>query len=435
MLIFGQALNALIVFAVYLLAKTLTQNRATALTASLIAGVFTLMPAYYVSWGRYTQLAGLLILPAAFALAVKIIRAPNIREVPKTTWLLASISCAGVFLVHYRVTAFWGLLLLAYLLVQIHPKHWLIASGKLALVGFISVFLLLPWLPETLIKLLLPRGMVLSSGEAAFSKIPWNFLKPGFGEVALVLAGIGLVLSILQRKRFPFALILWTGFMYLLANLGVFARIPGAGYVNPVSMEITLFMPIAVLGGYAVGGTLTLFDKLVSGRWQMVPRVLFCILGAVVAVLGAQRLLPTLNPITFLAREADFPAIDWIDENIPAGETILINPTVWGYGFYMGNDGGFWISALNAQLTIPPPVIYGMGSPEEIEQIHQIIEGVLPIGEDAPALWELLKSENIRFVYTGTRGGIISPHTLAESELFNERYQQNGTWVFETVEP
>jgi hypothetical protein len=194
-------------------------------------------------------------------------------------------------------------------------------------------------------------------------------------------------------------------------------------------------MPIAVLGGFAIGGILELFDRFLPGHWQIVPRALFVILGGGAAILGAQRLLPTLNPITFLAREADFTAITWINENIPQGETILINPTAWGYGFYMGNDGGFWISSLNAQLTIPPPVIYGMAEPNEIERIHKIIEGVLPIGEDAPALWELLKSENIRFVYTGARGGIISPQKLAESELFNLFYHQDGIWVFEIVDP
>ena len=76
MLLLGQVLNALIVFAVYLLAVTLTRQRTAGLAAAAVAGLFTPMPAYYTSWGRYTQLAGLLILPAGLALARLVIEQP-----------------------------------------------------------------------------------------------------------------------------------------------------------------------------------------------------------------------------------------------------------------------------------------------------------------------------------------------------------------------
>ncbi|HBY07090.1 MAG TPA: hypothetical protein DEH22_04635, partial [Chloroflexi bacterium] len=142
---------------------------------------------------------------------------------------------------------------------------------------------------------------------------------------------------------------------------------------------------------------------------------------------------PTLNPVTFLARQADFPAIHWIDQNIPEEETILINPTAWGYGLYMGNDGGYWISALTQHPTLPPPVLYGMGTRTEIEQVNQVAEGVRTAGDDPTALWALMRAENIRYVYTGGRGGAISPIALSQSELFAVRFQQNGTWVFEAL--
>jgi len=215
--------------------------------------------------------------------------------------------------------------------------------------------------------------------------------------------------------------------------MGIF-NLPGSGFVNPVSMEITLFMPIAVLAGIAVGGTLELLDKFIPDRWQITPRVVFLFTGVGVAILGARRLLPTLNPITFLAREEDFPALNWMEENLPESDTILINPTRWGYGLFMGNDGGYWISPLTGRQTMPPSALYGLGSQEEINEINQFIEAVLPIGEDATALWELLKLRNIHFVYTGARGGIISPQTLTDSELFSVQYHQNGTWVFKTLE-
>jgi len=431
MLIFGQVLNALMVFPIYLLAKNLTNNRSAGFTAALIVTSFTLMPAYYASWGRYTQLTGLLVLPATFTLIMKILQAKSFAEISKADWLLTTVACAGLFLIHYRVAAFLGMLILAYLLAQVSPKLWIKAIGKLALTGLLIVIFLLPWLPETFVQLLLPTGLKLSGGQVEFSNIPWNFLTPGLGETALILAGIGLVIGIISLKRFPFTLILWTGLLYLAANLGVFAHIPGAGFINPVSIDITLFIPIAILGGFAIGGLLVWFDKFIPVRWQLIPRVIFIALGIGGGILGAQRLLPTLNPITFLARDTDFPAIEWIDENIPTGETILINSMPWGYGLYMGSDGGYWISALSSHPTIPPPVIYGMGKADEINYINETSEAIRTVGENPAALWELMQAENFHFVYTGARGGVISPQALSQSELFSVRYQQDNTWVFE----
>jgi hypothetical protein len=431
-------------------------------------------------------LAGLLILPAALTLTLTVIgkQPPSaIRHLPSATRYLplAALTLAGLFLVHYRVTAFWGALLLAYLLFQVSPRKWLPTIGWLAVLGAAVFVLLLPWLPETLVNLLIPTGKKLSNGQAAWSGIPWGFLRSGLGIPALWMAGIGLALGLVLRRRFPFTVLAWTALLYLMANLGVFANVPGAGFINPVSMEITLFMPIAVLGGFAVGGGLEVVDRLTAFLARRVStaglfylpfahrvstsdslhspsaqrddappepvekpganaglpvlvRGALVLLGAWAGVLGAQRLLPTLNPGTFLAREADFPAIRWIDDNIPAGETILINPAAWGYGLYMGNDGGFWISALTAHPTLPPPVLYGMGTRAEREHVNAAVEAVQAAGSDPDALWEIMEAEGIRYVYLGARGGVISPRALERSARFAVRYHEGVTWVFERRE-
>lgn len=433
LLILGQVLNALMVFPIYLFVKNLTKNRTAGLAGSLIIGVFTLMPAYYTSWGRYTHLTGLLVLPVVFSFFTIIFTKGKLAaSQTRYLWAAGVITLTGLFLIHYRVAAFLGLLVFAYLIAQINPRKWIQSTSQLVLCSVFGFFLLLPWLPGLLTNLLIPKGLVWRGGDANFSQIPWNFLKPGLGEPALVLAGVGLVLAILSLKRFPITVLLWTGMMYLLANLSVFG-LPGANFVNPVSMEITLFMPISVLSGFAIGGSLDLLDKHLANRWHVIPKVLFVFVGSFTAILGVQKLLPTLNPITFLSREADFLAIKWIENNLPENEIILINPTGWGYGLYMGQDGGYWISPLTGHLTMPPAVLYGLGERNEIERINQFIEKVLPIGYDSGALWELMIRESIRFVYIGARGGVISPRALSESGLFLVRYEGDGTWVFETV--
>jgi asparagine N-glycosylation enzyme membrane subunit Stt3 len=74
LLILGQVINALMVFSVYYFALLITQRRATCLVAAVITGFMTPMPAYYTSWGRYTELAGLLIIPTAFGLVFSLVK-------------------------------------------------------------------------------------------------------------------------------------------------------------------------------------------------------------------------------------------------------------------------------------------------------------------------------------------------------------------------
>lgn len=424
----GQVLNAAIVLALYLFAHTLTRQRASALFAALIPGFFTLMPAYYAGWGRYTQLTGLLVLPVGLALAAQFQRErmAEQKEAAPLAIALAGLTFAGLFLIHYRVAAFLGLLLLVYLFVQTRWQNWPRHLGRLALAGLAAALLLLPWLIPTIRDFFAPKAQAWTGVGGGFSPIAWYFLEPVFGREVILLAVAGLLLSILQRQRYGFTVSLWVGLLYLAANMGVW-RLPGSGFITSLTVDISLFMPLAVLAGDVCGQAVNAL-ALLPGRWRTLSYALAVILAGAAAVIGAQRLLPTLNPVTFLARQSDRAAIDWIGQNIPPGETILINPTGWGYGLYIGNDGGYWIAPLTGRKTMPPPALYGLGEHAEIDQF---IGAILPLGQDAAALWEQMRLAEIRYVYLGARGGILSAQALADSENFILRYHADGNWVFE----
>jgi hypothetical protein len=123
----------------------------------------------------------------------------------------------------------------------------------------------------------------------------------------------------------------------------------------------------------------------------------------------------------------------WISENIPTEETILINPEGWGYGLYIGHDGGYWIAPLTGRRTIPPPVLYGLGPPEYINQINETIEEVIASSGDPQRLWELLGEQDIQYIYIGGRGGVLSASQLNESPLFEALFTRQGVWVFEAL--
>jgi hypothetical protein len=456
MLIFGQVLNALSVLAMYLLATNLTGNRHAGVFSALLCGLFTPMPAYYTSWGRYTHLAGLLILPAAFVLIRQLIdnrqtAPPESDMVDKEViepdqpplWkglLAAGVTGAGLFLIHYRVCFFLACLVLAYLLVRATTeRRWKSLPrdlGVTLLAALAAAVLVLPWLPATVSTLILPLAKMWSGeGASAFNTFAWNYLTAGLGNYTLLLAGLGFVLALLMRRWFALTLLLWTGLIFAAANLDML-NLPGSGFINNTSVQISLFAPISVLGGYfltmLVAGLRYLLGKLriKQQRAQAILYAIVCLICMAAIIRGARTLIPLLNPVTFLYRQADQAAMEWIEETIPPGETILLNTFSWGYSLYAGSDGGYWISPLAGIKTLPPPVLYGMShNAAEMGAINQLSQEIVAIGNQPEALATLMRQAGLRYVYIGAKGGSLSARVLLESGFFQALYQANGTWL------
>jgi hypothetical protein len=224
-------------------------------------------------------------------------------------------------------------------------------------------------------------------------------------------------------------LALWVGLLYLSANQGML-RLPLSTGINKTSVEIMLFVPIAALGGFLISDLLDLIGGFIPSRFRWAYLAVASIGAAGLALLGAQRLLPILNPATLLFRQADRPAITWIDANLPQGERFLINPFLWGYGIYAGQDGGFWITPLAGRGTLPPPVLYGLGTAEQKAAIVQASRQALDQAKDPAGLYALMQEQGIGYLYTGARGGAISSSALSQSALFDTVYHQDGVWIF-----
>jgi hypothetical protein len=439
MLLFGNVLNALAVLAVYLFTTTLTRSRLAGLIAALICGLVSPMPAYYTSWGRYTELAGLLILPAAFAFTVKFFEENEEKKLDSKTLLLGCLAFTGVLLVHYRVVAFLAILLAAFIIsqtpfsrekLQTYAQKGLTLAAVLVTAVFLSS---LPWvLPNISRTAAFALQSVGASGGKLFADFSLPLLTSALGTYSLWAAGLGLLLGIVQRKRFPYALLLWVIGMFCLANLSVYG-LPGGSFVNNTSVEISLFMPISLLGGYLVSQMIGIIRKLLPERFAPVEFLTYATAGLLVAFLGIQHLLPLLNPITELSRQGDRPAMLWIQKNIPMDETILINPFLWMTTVYAGNDGGYWITPLTGRKTIPPPIIYAFGSSQKVLQINDLCKEVVQAGSSPDKLWSLMQAQNIHYIFTGVRGGPIAVNRLAGSQHFQVIYAEQGAYMFKTI--
>lgn len=433
LLILGQVLNALTVFSVYLFSNILTRNRLAGLFAAIITGFLTPMPAYYSSWGRYTELMGILLLPVILSLISKLLIKSDTR---KTGWIIGfgALTAGGLFMIHYRVLAFLVSLVLFFIIIQLIRRdketnntttRILLAVGIMASLGIILVF---PWFIQTIKTNLLPYLTPVSNTSTPFSQdFSWPYLTSALGRQAMILAGLGLIWGVIKLKRLSFIIPIWVISLFIIANLGAL-KLPGGGLINNTSVEIMLFIPISILGGYFLAELINFWQDLIPSPFIFPAFTIVTILTVFVAFLGARQLIPILNPITILTRYPDLPALQWVRENIPQDETIVINPFAWGYGLYAGQDGGYWISALAGQPTIPPPVIYGLS--QEAPQLTEISRHVFSLSNDPPALWEYMHSHQLNYIYIGARGGVISPQKIAASALFHVLYYQDGVWVF-----
>jgi hypothetical protein len=449
MLLFGQVLNALSVYAVYLFTRVAVKDRWAAVIAAGIAAFFTPMPAYFTSWGRYTQLTGLLILPSALYFIQRLLDAPlsSARERRKNI-LLAGLAGAGLFLAHYRVAAFLAAYMAADLVTRGTFRLFNLSGNApdrsatlvrqarcIGLAAATGLFFTLPWLPSALTSFFIPKLTAWQATRAVwFGDFAWFYLTTAWGKPALALAGLGMALAALRRQRFAVTLVLWVALMFLMANLGALG-LPGAGFLNNTSVEISLFFPTAALAGYALGETHRLLSKALPLQARRAHTAAWAAAIAVVMLLAARQIVSILNPVTFLYRQDDRAALAWIAENIPPGETVLINPFPWGYGLYAGNDGGYWIAPLAGRQTLPPPVLYGFGDdPAKMETINWLSREASENAGDPKAIFSLMQAQKLRYIYIGRRGGVFSPSTFAASANFEAVYQQYGVWIFKTRE-
>ena len=431
LLLAGQFLNALCVLAVYLFTLLLARDRLAGVLAALVTGTLSLMPAYYVSWGRYTQLAGLLILPAALYLIWKFYDGHQRWR----SLVLAGLACAGLFLVHYRAMVFLAFLLLAWALAEMlrtlnrQPLWQTLPRLVLPPLGVAAaaIGLTLPWWPAFWQELALPVAAMETGSTAAVLKLNWGLINPIFGQQALLLALGGLAWGLLRRRWFAPLLALWVGMLFLAAhpaNLGL----RRGNLWNDTVAEITLFIPISVLAGYLVASALRLGEWTLPARLRIFGRALVVLAAAALALAGAEKLLPIVNTGTLLARQADRPALAWAAEHLPPGEQVLINPFWWGFNAYAGQDGGFWMAPLGERPSLPPPVLYPLG---DYQPVNRLLQQVTEKSRDPAALQALLRAADVHYIYTGARGGILSPRLLNESGLFQPLYQRDGVWIFE----
>lgn len=436
LLVMMQLLGTLLPLAIYSSGWWLTRRRGVALLAAFLVAIPFYFPAYYLSWGRLTQLSGVLILPlllgGSYALHTAVIQTR--RDVAHWAGLIGLLS-AGLFLVHFRVFVFYlplALLVGASLLVR---RRW---GGLVALAGggLLTAVLVLPrlWQLGTQANL----NTAVPAEVSSYYHFPINYITIGWEQyywyatasllILLLLATLWRWLPV-RQLAVPLLLLAWLGLTLMLAPGDIFPWRGILPAVNLNSLYIIFFVPQSLLLATAV---VKLWPVLARLHW-IVQLLLYAASGIVLMLLllfGVRQQISIVNEETRLAWPQDQAGIAWVGENIPPEAKIAVNSWLWLPTTWASSDGGGWLLPLTQRATTTPPVDYAFAG--------DWVRAVMAFNEEAREIegWhtavatDFLRQQGITHIYVGQKGGFLDPAELSANPDLTLLYQRDGVFVF-----
>ncbi|NTW03370.1 MAG: hypothetical protein HGA19_19195 [Oscillochloris sp.] len=461
----GQILNALCGIAVAGLAHYFWRRPSAAVGAAIAVGLISFMPAYYVSWGRYTQLSGMLMLPG-----LAIAWGEALHRSGRGRWILVVVLIAGLSLVHFRVLLFALALLAAQMVVWAAPQSFATLRVRFlsALAAAVAVALLTaPWLwllaHRTLLPALASEGGL--AGGGSYNALTANLLWSRQNLPLIVVALLGAWLGIRRRASAAAVILIWVALLaiesnpwlivYLTPGMGVLLLIGGLRQrrlsiiivgvglilINPRTVElpylwlitndvvvISLFMPLGVLTG---GGIALLYAALPpTRRWPHAVGASAAAFALGVAGWGAYDQRGVLNQNTVLATSADRDAITWAATNTPPDAHFLVNSTGWLGTVGRGADGGWWLLPLAGRSTTAPPVLFIYADADYARHVFEVEQTTTTYqpGQDQN-IFDLITREKITYIYLGAKGGVLKPELFDGRPGFHIVYQQAGVTI------
>ncbi|MGB8252990.1 MAG: hypothetical protein WCF08_07215, partial [Anaerolineaceae bacterium] len=244
-LILGQILNACMPLAIYRLGRTIWTDRTRPVIAALFVAFVSQMPAYYVTWGRYTLLTGMIMLAIAMAEMTDVHQKPG-----RYRAALLCLIVFGLTLSHYFSALLFILFTVLYLLNSYFKagRHLTSMDLKAPLVISIAFLLLAPWLIRayhlTGYSLDLEINFQTINGGwqsiQAYAQYLFKLACPFRNYIFLSIGILGIIPTVLNRQSRILAI--WS-IIILITSLPLGFKLPN---IRPDHMNIILFFPLSL---------------------------------------------------------------------------------------------------------------------------------------------------------------------------------------------
>jgi hypothetical protein len=457
-LIVGQIINGLAVLVLYPLAVRIAKgNRWAGIGGLLVAGLLMPMPAFYVNWGRYAQLAGQAVMPVAVWLVWEAL-APSARpslnkntsEIGRRAAIgLSALTLAGMLLSSYRMLFFYATFILALLVGRglqewgFNWRIWVRKVGILFAVASLAGLLFLPWGFRLVGSVLAgaEKGWVLN-GETVQAVLAdyraWRGLFWYVPKTLIALALVGLAWSLVRKSWMVAAQSLWVALLSTVFAGGLI-HMPGANMVQTFAVLIALYIPVGLVLGW-------LLAEIAGPKNEKIKGSLVAIAVFVVAILGVLGQLNTAMPETLAyVTRPDTLAMEWIREHLPDNAHFLVEGIIFRETSIIGSDAGWWIPLLaHRQNSMPPQ--YALNEvpihPGDTQRMITLVSRLGTISLSSEEGVSLLCSEGITHVYIGQGQGevalkamnlgpqLFSPDNLLSSKDYSLLYHQDRVYVF-----
>jgi hypothetical protein len=409
---------------------------AAALCAVLLVGFVFQMPAYYLTWGRYTLLTGLILIGPFVAAARDVWCQPD----SKMAGVRLALLVAGLCVTHYLALLFAGLFL-ALLVMDglVHIRAARYQQAVLGLVGWsaLGLLLALPWVwkvalatqAQAQVQVISPLQQTEPAAQRALDYLQYilYLIGPRRSHILMGLAGLAL-LGTLRRRGMRF-LAAW-GILLSLLSLPWGIRI---GPFRPDHYAIFLFFPASILVGDLLVAGVEALARLVQPGTLERPWFRPAVLAAVMAIClvwGLRETKSVLNQTTIFVDAGDVRALRWIQKNTPLSARFYINSTPWQGNVYRGVDGGYWLMPFTGRASVVPPSLYVTAASADVAQINDWVTQSQAIHGCTPAFWKLAADAHLTYVYLHQGKGKLQPAMLVGCEGVELIYAQSGVYLY-----
>jgi hypothetical protein len=446
-ILIGQILNGLAALTLYPLALRVARERRWAgVGAVLVAGLVSSMPAHYVNWGRYPQLAGQVLLPLVIWLLWEAVE--NVETAGVAT-LFGGMVLAGMTLTYYRMPFYFLAFAGPWFLLWV-GTHWkAVRSGwggillRCMLFGIIAILLFSPWfgaLTGSKLAIGMERGL---SAAPAWDRVRaeyrlWNDLFFYVPRGLVLSTLVALIWAVISHHWEPLSVGLW---LICLSGLvaGTLINLPGANYMQNFAIFIAFYIPVGILSGWLLGQ----IAETVSGRWYSFAPATVTALMLLLGLGGAWHQISIVEPQFVMVTRPDVHAMAWIREHVPPEARFLVE----GFRIYngrstVGADAGWWIPLYTRRSnTMPPQYAIFNELPEPVDYTERVVNLVASFENLSPASQEgiaLLCREEITHVYVGQGQGLVgfgvsqlfSPQEFLDHPGFELLYHEDRVYIF-----
>lgn len=430
--IFGQVYEIAAILSVAALTYLLTDQLEAAFVATLVVGFVSVFPAYFINWGRYPQLAGLVIMPLFLGLLWQWLK--NGQE-----WhgvILLGYLAAGLTLIHYRVVLMTAIGSLAmgmgwWLLCRPGLAALRTVAGRLAMAAGLALVLVAPWLWHVQVGQARGVSVVLSEPLPSVFSLerlgPHVMAYPTNGAmVALIVAAVAW--GLWRRDLVILMMVAWSASLWLASGPQLVGR-----NMDTVTVFISLYIPAGVCTGWAVVRWIEWIDR--EGRWRRPVAIALGLGLGAVALVGAWNLRQIGNMSEAYVGPEDLRAAAWIASNTPVGARFLVNLFTFEFwpDFVVGSDAGTWLPLLAGRQAAALPMTYNIervltgAEPDELEELLKASHTLTD-----PKSVAQVKAAGITHLYLGERGGPLTAQVsaLLASPAYERVYHFGKTAVF-----